>query len=44
MKRLDEIPESDLNEWGYPNKKWRFAGFDGKTQTTMWKKTIRRRN
>tara|TARA_R100000458_G_C8093654_1_gene123291 strand:- start:82 stop:246 length:165 start_codon:yes stop_codon:yes gene_type:complete len=34
MKRvpLDEIPEKDLNEWGYPDSsKWAFAGyFDNK--------------
>ena len=42
MKRLDEIPEKDLNEWGYPNgKKWVFCGLSVKHKTTMWK---RRRN
>jgi hypothetical protein len=51
MTPLDEIPKEDLNEWGYPNEKWRFAGFYTNKQAlkrlgvtgnkSFWKRTRR---
>jgi hypothetical protein len=34
---IQDIPDDDLNEWGYPDSsKWSFAGYTKKT--TWWVK------
>ena len=34
---IQDIPDDDLNEWGYPKSdKWAFAGF--KKEMTWWVK------
>lgn len=36
--KQSSVPQTELNDWGYPNDDWEFCGYDATKGCSMWRR------